>query len=177
MRDQEAARREMPHHRHHRPGRWHFSLTQMDFVDAHAYWDTPHFPRRQWDMKDWEIKNTAMSDVPTSSALWGLASSRIAGKPFTVTEYNHAAPNEYQSESIPMIASFAAMQDWDAVFLAYSHNPKIRKAEDRILLRHRRQPSKCPRALSACISPGHQSPAVKHAVPQLANSRHRPALT
>src|SRR3989440_1172103 len=102
--------------------------SQMDFVDAHSYWDHPHFPRRQWDMKDWEIKNTAMSDVPTSSALWGLASSRIAGKPFTVTEYNHAAPNEYQAECIPMIASFAAMQDWDAVFLfAYSHNNKYEK--------------------------------------------------
>src|SRR5258706_6925815 len=70
--------------------------SQMDFVDAHAYWDHPHFPRRQWDMKDWEIKNTAMSDVPTSSALWGLAATRVEGKPFTVTEYNHAAPNEWQ---------------------------------------------------------------------------------
>ncbi|HEV8292878.1 MAG TPA: hypothetical protein VGP94_13180, partial [Tepidisphaeraceae bacterium] len=104
------------------------SQSHMDFVDAHAYWDHPRFPRRQWDMKDWEIKNTAMSDVPTSSALWGLAASRIAGKPFTVTEYNHAAPNEYQSECIPIIASFAAMQDWDAVFLfAYTHNAKYEK--------------------------------------------------
>jgi hypothetical protein len=104
------------------------SQSHMDFVDAHAYWDHPRFPRRQWDMKDWEIKNTAMSDVPTSSALWGLAASRIAGKPFTVTEYNHAAPNEYQSECIPMIASFAAMQDWDAVFLfACTHNNKYEK--------------------------------------------------
>src|SRR5439155_27259953 len=80
------------------------------------------------DMKNWEIKITAMSNVPPSSALWGLASSRIAGKPFTVTEYNRAAPNEYQSECIPMIASFAAMQDWDAVFLfAYAHNNRYEK--------------------------------------------------
>ncbi|HEV8604893.1 MAG TPA: hypothetical protein VGQ99_05985, partial [Tepidisphaeraceae bacterium] len=104
------------------------SQSKMDFVDAHAYWDHPRFPRRQWDMKDWEIKNTPMSSTPASAALWGLAASRVAGKPFTVTEYNHAAPNEYQSECIPMIASFAAMQDWDAVFLfAYTHNNKYEK--------------------------------------------------
>ncbi len=104
------------------------SQSQMDFVDAHAYWDHPRFPRRQWDMKDWEIKNTPMSFTPASAALWGLAASRVAGKPFTVTEYNHAAPNEYQAECIPMIASFAAMQDWDAVFLfAYTHNNKYEK--------------------------------------------------
>jgi hypothetical protein len=104
------------------------SQSRMDFVDAHAYWDHPRFPRRQWDMKDWEIRNTPMSGTPATAALWGLAASRVAGKPFTVTEYNHAAPNEYQAECIPMIASFAAMQDWDAVFLfSYSHNTRYQK--------------------------------------------------
>jgi hypothetical protein len=104
------------------------SQSKMDFVDAHAYWDHPRFPRRQWDMKDWEIRNTPMTDSSSTAALWGLAASRVAGKPFTVTEYNHAAPNEYQAECIPMIASFAAMQDWDAVFIfSYSHNSRFEK--------------------------------------------------
>jgi hypothetical protein len=58
-----------------------------------------------------------MVDDPAGATLWELAATRVAGKPFTVTEYNHAAPNEWQAECVPMIASFAAAQDWDGVFL------------------------------------------------------------
>ena len=102
----------------------------MDFVDAHAYWDHPHFPRRQWDMKDWEIKNKPMVDDPAGATLWGLAATRVRGKPFTVTEYNHAAPNEWQAECVPMIVAYAALQDWDAVFLFdYSGNANYRKQQ------------------------------------------------
>jgi len=99
------------------------SQVLMDFVDAHAYWDHPHFPHKQWDMKDWQINNEPMVDHPDRSPLFGLAATHVLGKPFTVTEYNHAAPNEWAAEGVPMVASFAALQDWDAVFLfAYSHN-------------------------------------------------------
>jgi hypothetical protein len=106
------------------------SQSKMDFVDAHAYWDHPTFPRRQWDMRDWVIKNQPMVDRPESATLWSLAATRVAGKPFTVTEYNHAAPNEWQAECVPMIASYAALQDWDAVFLfAYSHGTDYDKGK------------------------------------------------
>lgn len=102
--------------------------TKMDFVDAHAYWDHPEFPGRAWDGRNWLIRNRPMVDSPESAALWGLAGERAGGKPFTVTEYNHAAPNEYQAETIPLIASYAALQDWDGVFLfAYTHNNRYQK--------------------------------------------------
>jgi len=101
---------------------------KMDFVDAHSYWDHPRFPRRQWDGKDWLIDNKPMVDEPARATLWGLAANRVAGKPFTVTEYNHSAPNDWQAECVPMIAAYAALQDWDGVFLfAYSHNDDFRK--------------------------------------------------
>jgi hypothetical protein len=104
------------------------SQSKMDFVDAHAYWDHPQFPNGDWSAKNWNIKNKPMIDNPAGSPLWGLAATRVAGKPFTVTEYNHAAPNEWQAECIPMIASYAALQDWDAVYLfAYSHNDEFEK--------------------------------------------------
>ena len=96
---------------------------KMDFVDAHEYWDHPSFPHKSWDPKDWLVKNEPMVDHPERATLWSLAATRVAGKPFTVTEYNHAAPNEWTAETIPLIASFAALQDWDGVFLfAYTHN-------------------------------------------------------
>lgn len=93
------------------------SQSHMDFVDAHAYWDHPQFPHKSWDGSDWREKNEPMVDNPAGATLWQLAATRVAGKPFTVTEYNHAAPNEWQAECVPMIATYAALQDWDGVFL------------------------------------------------------------
>jgi hypothetical protein len=95
---------------------------QLDFVDQHAYWQHPSFPRRPWDPSDWNINNVAMSASADGGCLPGLAVTRVAGKPYTVTEYNHPAPMDSQAETVPMIASFAAWQDWDGVFLfAYTH--------------------------------------------------------
>lgn len=94
----------------------------MDYLDAHAYWQHPHFPGRPWDPADWVVEQHAMVDHPEWSTLTGLACSRLEGKPFTVSEYNHPAPNDYQAECVPLIAATAAAQDWDGVWLfAYSH--------------------------------------------------------
>ncbi len=97
--------------------------SHQDFVDAHAYWQHPSFPGQSWDAKNWTVPNTPMVDDPNHATLWGLAATRVAGKPFTVTEYQHPAPSDWQAECIPEIATFAALQDWDGVFLfAYSHD-------------------------------------------------------
>ncbi len=96
---------------------------EMDFVDQHAYWQHPQFPRRSWDPRDWTIPNVPMSASAEGGTLPGLASTRVLGKPYTVTEYNHPAPLDSQAETVPMIASFSAWQDWDGVFLfAYNHS-------------------------------------------------------
>jgi hypothetical protein len=36
---------------------------------------------------------------------------------YTVSEYNHPAPNDFQAETVPMLAAWAAAQDWDGVWL------------------------------------------------------------
>jgi hypothetical protein len=93
-----------------------YTQSHMDFVDSHRYWDHPIFPHKQWDSKDWKIENRSNIDVPQRMMFLAEA-DRVHGKPFTMTEFNEAAPNEYQAEGIPMIASYAAIQDWDAVFI------------------------------------------------------------
>lgn len=99
-----------------------YAQSDMDFVDSHAYWQHPQFPNRPWDPADWLIEQKAMSDNPPGT-LYELAAERLSGKPFTVTEYNHPAPLDSQAECVPMIASFAAAQDWDGVWLyTYSHS-------------------------------------------------------
>lgn len=96
-------------------GLW--AQSDMDFIDAHAYWKHPSFPGKSWDMSNWVVEQTAMTDRPQRATLWGLAAQRLDGKPYTVTEYNHAAPNDFQAECVPIIASYAAAQDWDGVWL------------------------------------------------------------
>ena len=91
--------------------------SKMDFVDMHAYWMHPHFPRKSWDAKDWTVENVSMVRDINGGTLPGLAMHRVAGKPFTVSEYNHAAPIDYGAETLPLLAAYAAWQDWDGIFL------------------------------------------------------------
>jgi len=101
-------------------GLW--AQSDMDFIDSHAYWHHPHFPGRPWDPGNWTVQQKAMADSPAGGTLFRLAACRLEGKPFTVSEYNHPAPNDFQAECIPMLATFAAIQDWDGLWLfAYSH--------------------------------------------------------
>ncbi len=105
---------------------------QLDWVDMHSYWQHPWFPNRPWDSNDYRIGNTAMVRDPHGGTLDGLAMYRAAGKPFTVSEYDHPAPSEYAAESVPMIFSFAAWQDWDGVFLFDYHGDDTGWDRDRI---------------------------------------------
>lgn len=99
-----------------------YAQSDMDFIDAHAYWQHPRFPGRPWDSGNWLIDQKPMTDYPAEATLFRLAAERLAGKPFTVSEYNHPAPLDSQAECVPMIASFAAAQNWDGVWLyTYSH--------------------------------------------------------
>lgn len=94
---------------------------EFDFVDNHAYWQHPAFPHRDWDIKDWYIEDIALVNSP-GDTLAHLAMARVSGKPYTVSEYNHPAPNSYAAECFTMAASFGAFQNWDAIYsFAYSH--------------------------------------------------------
>jgi hypothetical protein len=57
-----------------------------------------------------------MVNAPEGSTLAGLAGTRVFGFPYTVTEYNHPAPNRYEAEGFPLIAALGSFQEWDGVF-------------------------------------------------------------
>ncbi|NQU26285.1 MAG: carbohydrate binding domain-containing protein, partial [Candidatus Nealsonbacteria bacterium] len=94
----------------------------LDYIDAHSYWKHPHFPGRPWDSTNWTVHNVALVNSP-GGTLAGLAVRRVQGMAFTVSEYNHPAPNAYAAEGFPMIAAYGAFQRWDGIFpFAYCHN-------------------------------------------------------
>ncbi|MCK6487380.1 MAG: carbohydrate binding domain-containing protein [Planctomycetes bacterium] len=110
--------------------------SRMDVADTHAYWQHPEFPRSAWSPTAFTIANSPMSACggPGASILHRAAASRPAGRPFTVTEYDHAAPSEYAADTVPLAFAVAARQDWSGLFLfqylwsvdAHSRQPRIR---------------------------------------------------
>ncbi|MBE3098947.1 MAG: carbohydrate binding domain-containing protein [Planctomycetes bacterium] len=107
-----------------------YGQSGMDYIDGHAYWQHPSFPGRPWDPNNWTVNQVAMVDKPAQATLPRLAAERMEGKPFTLSEYNHPAPNDFQAECVPLVAAWAAAQDWDGVWLfTYSHRTGDADAE------------------------------------------------
>jgi len=101
-----------------------------DFVDMHAYWQHPSFPGRPWDGANWTIRNTPMAADRSGGNLTGWYLSG-GGQAFTVSEYDHPAPSHYAAEMFPMIASFAALQDWTDCSSSTGAAPISRRAASR----------------------------------------------
>jgi hypothetical protein len=94
-------------------------IADSDFIDMHAYWQHPDFAAG-WSQLRFHIDNTTQVAAPDGGALGSLAVYRVGGKPFTVSEYNVPAPNDYAGEALPMYASIASLQNWDAIY-AYTY--------------------------------------------------------
>ncbi len=87
----------------------------LDYIDGHVYWQHPAI---------WGKRNTPMVDDPLHSTIVKLSRSPFLDRPFTVSEVNHPNPNEYAAEMIPILASYAAFQDWDGIYF-YTFEPKV----------------------------------------------------
>ena len=86
---------------------------QSDIIDGHTYWQHPEM----------YVRKSPMVGDPFNSTVVELSRSAIAGKPYTVSEVNNPFPNDYDGEGIPILASYAAFQDWDGIFW-YTFEPK-----------------------------------------------------
>ncbi|MCG9895305.1 MAG: carbohydrate binding domain-containing protein [Fimbriimonadaceae bacterium] len=91
---------------------------ESTFWDDHAYWNHPTFLGSDWDPVNYRVERRAIVDVlgAGNGTLGALAVYRAAGMPHSVSEYNHPAPSDFQVEMMPAYATFAAWQDWDAIY-------------------------------------------------------------
>jgi hypothetical protein len=94
------------------------SLAQLDVVDGHIYWQHPNYitDPKTGKRTGFKIPNTAMVDDPLHSTVVQLSRTAVAGKPYTVSEANHPFPHEFAAEGVPILAAYAALQDWDGIF-------------------------------------------------------------
>jgi hypothetical protein len=88
---------------------------KSDILDAHVYWQHPAIYGK---------RNEPMVNAPDLSIIQKLARSAAVGKPYTISEVNHPWPSEYGAEMIPILASYAALQDWDGIFF-YTFETKV----------------------------------------------------
>jgi len=91
----------------------------MEFADAHAYWQHPEFGDAGWSAVNWTVRNSpqlAELGPRGFGELGGLAMLRVAGKPYSVSEYDHPAPGDFVAEMYPTFATFGCRQDWDALY-------------------------------------------------------------
>jgi Carbohydrate binding domain/Secretion system C-terminal sorting domain len=88
----------------------------LDFLDDHSYWDHPNFTNGDWNPTDWTVYNTPQ----VKDAYFGAISTAFSGlnfsnKPFTVSEYNHVAPNRYRTEMPHTIAAYGSFHGMDGL--------------------------------------------------------------
>jgi hypothetical protein len=91
------------------------SQARADYVDAHSYWGHPSFPHG-WSATDFNIPNQPMVKSPATSTILELALSRVAGKPFVVSEYNHPFPNSNLCEAPAFFFGYLGFFDADGAY-------------------------------------------------------------
>lgn len=88
------------------------------FYDNHEYWNHPTFLGGEWDPKNYRVDRKALvNELPGGlGTLSALSYFRVVDKPYTVSEYNHPAPSDYQCEMMPLYASVGSFQNWDILY-------------------------------------------------------------
>lgn len=95
----------------------------LDVIDAHFYFDHPNFPGEPWKLPSTGANGGNSAIYGGGSGPVNLAPQRILDKPFIVSEWNFAAPNQYRYEAGLLTAATAAVQGWDGIFrFAWAHS-------------------------------------------------------
>ncbi len=126
-------------------------VNTFDIIDAHAYWHHPSFPNASWNRNDFYIRNQSLLTAADGGTLSSLAETRIMGKPFSVTEYDHPYPNQFSSEMMPMYAVFASLQDWDCIY-SFCYEISERKPEAARITGYFNQDSNPPKAAASPLA-------------------------
>ncbi len=92
-------------------------------ADSHAYWNFPL----------WESSGTGTTPMVAShdNVFNSLSLARLSGKPFFVSEWDQAWPDEWRAESPLAYAAVAAFQGWSGVTI-HTYRYNTWDAEDRL---------------------------------------------
>ena len=110
---------------------WNVCRQAFDYVDMHFYVDHPRFIETPWRLPSACANvNPILGKEPHGVASAGR--TRVAGKPFTLTEWNFSAPGRYRGVGGIVTGAWAAREDWDGLWrFAWSHDIKGVKNQQR----------------------------------------------
>ena len=94
---------------------------EYDYIDDHFYVDHPQFLEQRWRLPSrCGNRNPILTPVLPPCR---LGFTRMADKPFTVTEWNFSGPGMFRGVGGILTGAIAALQDWDGMWrFAYSHS-------------------------------------------------------
>ena len=93
----------------------------FDYVDDHFYVDHPQFIERPWSLPSRSANTSPIADGARGGR--DCAFTRLVGKPFTITEFDYAAPGRFRGMGGILTGTLGAVQDWDGLWrFAYSHD-------------------------------------------------------
>ncbi len=98
----------------------------VDFCDSHVYWNFP-----LWENIGTPGTATQPMVGTYDNAFAMLSMNRLAGKPFFVSEWDHAWPDEWRAESSLAYAAVAALQGWSGATI-HTYRYSTWEAEDRL---------------------------------------------
>jgi hypothetical protein len=93
---------------------------QLDFVDRHAYWAHPN---GGWGYNagiSWEPG--AMVKDPNLGVVGSLARRRVKGLPYSTSEWQASAPNDFRQEGALLLGAYAAFHDFSPSQFSFSHD-------------------------------------------------------
>ena len=96
---------------------------KFDLADNHVYHDHPSYLGKSFSPPvavGQKSSIARLAEVPRS-----IMASRIAGKPYIVTEFNFCSPNRFRSEAGPLMGAYASLQGWDGLYrFAWAHGAR-----------------------------------------------------
>lgn len=91
------------------------SHADMDYLDEHFYVDHYDFPNQAWSRTDWVFRNNDLLRADMQK-LRVSHERRDPKRPWAMSEYNMAYPNQQGAAIMPVVAANALAGDWDALY-------------------------------------------------------------
>jgi hypothetical protein len=93
---------------------------QLDYIDRHSYWSHPnggwgYSPEISWDPSSM-LKDSGLGIVGS------IAARRVKGLPFSASEWQTSAPNDYRHEGVLAMGAYAALGNVSPLQFAFSHD-------------------------------------------------------
>lgn len=84
--------------------------TYTDFIDRHSYWQ---HPQHNYNYDTGQVAGPfPMVRSNYAGNIGSLATRRVYGLPYTVSEWHNPLPNKFRSEGPVIMAAYACLQDW-----------------------------------------------------------------